>query len=169
MRGKDMQRAANVADAGITPAHAGKRRAAHCYTSTAPDHPRPCGEKCLNSFNILPMPGSPPPMRGKDRRTVARRMAGRITPAHAGKSTGDCVVIDNPPDHPRPCGEKLLICVMPIYVRGSPPPMRGKGARIRTAALEARITPAHAGKSSQSTFSCSPSKDHPRPCGEKPP
>ena len=50
----------------ITPAHAGKR--SHPCPASCPtqDHPRPCGEKLTNIITGDIMPGSPPPMRGKE-------------------------------------------------------------------------------------------------------
>ena len=50
-------------------------------------------------------------------------------------------------DHPRVCGEKFVMLVMPLSATGSPPRVRGK-ARCDIEGLEGRrITPACAGKS----------------------
>ena len=50
--------------------------------------------------------GSPPPMRGKVKKTYISILASRITPAHAGKRQKDRHPHCGAEDHPRPCGEK---------------------------------------------------------------
>ena len=52
-------------------------------------------------------------------------------------------------DHPRPCGEKGLALMDKALNEGSPPPMRGKVQAIIALLGALRITPAHAGKSTQ--------------------
>ena len=71
-------------------------------------------------------------------------------------------------DHPRLCGEKSG-CVSDISRSlGSPPPMRGKVIFLFLEKNMLRITPAYAGKSTDSyTYKCR-YEDHPRLCGEKP-
>ena len=70
-----------------------------------------------------------------------------ITPAYAGKSgrgsTGGFLYRD----HPRLCGEKHLPSIVNKVLKGSPPPMRGKGQMAVQVNRENRITPAYAGKS----------------------
>ena len=70
----------------ITPAYAGKRsryqRAAHLGR----DHPRLCGEKTCENCKYYDLTGSPPPMRGKERKPVLLWEQFGITPAYAGKS-----------------------------------------------------------------------------------
>ena len=56
---------------------------------------------------------------------------------------------------------------MDYPLHGSPPRMRGKVKQWPIRAAMTRITPAHAGKSSQSPCCCSRTRDHPRACGEK--
>ena len=45
--------------------------------------------------------------------------------------------------------------------------MRGKGRDITYLFVEQRITPAYAGKSTETTNTGNVTKDHPRVCGEK--
>ncbi len=45
-----------------------------------------CEEKPFSQLDSTVPPGSPPRMRGKDKWAVSVEDAGRITPAHAGKS-----------------------------------------------------------------------------------
>ena len=91
----------------------------------------------------------------------------RITPAHAGKSSSSVLIIYSSPDHPRPCGEKILLSCTTSPLRGSPPPMRGKVWHSRRGRVPGGITPAHAGKRQRALSPLRKTQDHPRPCGEK--
>ena len=151
----------------ITPAYAGKSVClVHkiCYMQ---DHPRLCGEKFLTRNSQTPEKGSPPPMRGKVDPKKINDYVIRITPAYAGKSalhaSWQCLL----EDHPRLCGEKLRSGTVRGTLRGSPPPMRGKGPPRRSEFLHTRITPAYAGKSGMSFMFAIREEDHPRLCGEK--
>ena len=106
-------------------------------------------------------------MRGKDCITKLLAMAGRITPAHAGKRF--CTRWSPCParDHPRPCGEKSCLNCLNCFNIGSPPPMRGKVKSTDGAGFPTRITPAHAGKRCYIMAQTITRADHPRPCGEK--
>ena len=70
----------------------------------------------------------------------------RITPAYAGKSKAAVSFAISLQDHPRLCGEKLLLPLSETLQWGSPPPMRGKAKAAGTNKSEDRITPAYAGK-----------------------
>ena len=70
-----------------------------------------------------------------------------ITPACAGKSFTFLLTCERIEDHPRACGEKLLISCQPAPLAGSPPRMRGKAPAKLILAGEFGITPAYAGKS----------------------
>ena len=97
---------------GITPAHAGKRppRSTSCFLPW--DHPRACGEKPVVQASVSKGAGSPPRMRGKASSCVVCRPSFRITPAHAGKSTGPRRCAEQTQDHPRACGEKFFDYLM---------------------------------------------------------
>ena len=71
----------------ITPAHAGKSTNKTPGKDPLKDHPRPCGEKLIRADLAGAEVGSPPPMRGKEAVAWLKTQAGRITPAHAGKSS----------------------------------------------------------------------------------
>ena len=106
-------------------------------------------------------------MRGK---AIHKREAVRvpgITPAYAGKSPSECVMIVCFTDHPRLCGEKLPSSGNSLVTLGSPPPMRGKAEVMQTMTDLIRITPAYAGKREVSTLRVGKKQDHPRLCGEK--
>ena len=106
-------------------------------------------------------------MRGKDKLSGLERTLHRITPAYAGKSCCCDPASRNVQDHPRLCGEKLLLYFFWIKIKGSPPPMRGKDRGIQCFCFGIGITPAYAGKSANSEPITLDVEDHPRLCGEK--
>ena len=126
MRGKAGKHIDEIRAVRITPAYAGKRSARWIIRPISPDHPRLCGEKFpLCVYRILPA-GSPPPMRGKDLSLARHLRRFGITPAYAGKSVTDAEEVTASEDHPRLCGEKMLLPPLWRLQIGSPPPMRGK-------------------------------------------
>ena len=70
----------------ITPAYAGKRYGQSDCRRLCLDHPRLCGEKLSRIPAKVSEMGSPPPMRGKEKKQTAGISLIRITPAYAGKS-----------------------------------------------------------------------------------
>ena len=146
MRGKAANACSTGRAAGITPAYAGKRFCLSMSVVSPKNHPRVCGEKVRGYVKIWNEWGSPPRMRGKARRPrrVPRPLG--ITPAYAGKSRRKQGKTGQPEDHPRVCGEKLLLPRQTSLVRGSPPRMRGKVFAPNSFLLFCRITPAYAGK-----------------------
>ena len=86
-------------------------------------------------------------MRGKGFREYSQNQLIRITPAYAGKRVYLQVYFLQGRDHPRLCGEKTGTKYMWTLATGSPPPMRGKGAKTCDTVVN--------------------NKDHPRLCGEK--
>ena len=86
-------------------------------------------------------------MRGKALFEKAEPQAEGITPAYAGKRQKSSIRISAYRDHPRLCGEKLVVCLVLIGFY--------------------RITPAYAGKRLVSEIDSSATGDHPRLCGEK--
>ena len=65
-------------------------------------------------------------MRGKAKKIVVPLRRSGITPAYAGKSGGTAGISKMKEDHPRLCGEKMILFLVLLPVLGSPPPMRGK-------------------------------------------
>ena len=146
-RGKGCQKSSERKHLRITPAHAGKRRCTRHIPVSLSDHPRTRGEKVKDDHPQDLGDGSPPHTRGKASEEEMALTNKRITPAHAGKSSGRSGVGRWRKDHPRTRGEKIgLPCVMSLLT-GSPPHTRGKDAHSRERSLQAGITPAHAGKS----------------------
>ena len=106
-------------------------------------------------------------MRGKEHNPVTYIHLLGITPAYAGKSLLNVDGAFCLEDHPRVCGEKLCIDLFVQDRLGSPPRMRGKDARSKSAHNSAGITPAYAGKSCIFLRLLGFPRDHPRVCGEK--
>ena len=69
--------------------------------------------------------GSPPPMRGTLMPELSDAVANGITPAHAGNTHLTIDRASEIKDHPRPCGEHMVVVVNDVTALGSPPPMRG--------------------------------------------
>ena len=65
------------------------------------------------------------------------------------------------------CGEKAVTMSENSPKKGSPPRVRGEAGCDGNAFTESRITPACAGRRSDSDVAASRRKDHPRVCGEK--
>ena len=70
-------------------------------------------------------------------------------------------------DHPRSCGEQYLGYDVYFEYSGSPPLMRGTEPSSAEAALQKRITPAHAGNRCVRALFLYAIRDHPRSCGEQ--
>ena len=128
MRGKVSHCATGKISKRITPAYAGKSLGVGVLWIHDEDHPRLCGEKQSDKMLRQCLEGSPPPMRGKDRGIQGIDPLGRITPAYAGKSWQLLFWAYYCRDHPRLCGEKLILSICGSFAQGSPPPMRGKEA-----------------------------------------
>nr|DAX53285.1 MAG TPA: hypothetical protein [Caudoviricetes sp.] len=166
MRGKPSDSWLRCSSPRITPAHAGKTSFIISTRSVLTDHPRACGENSIRSTQKNSRNGSPPRMRGKLAGLSAALTKSRITPAHAGKTTGLSEKALSVSDHPRACGENASLSFPPLFVYGSPPRMRGKPGDGGMLSGQWRITPAHAGKTFLLRFLLYTHTDHPRACGE---
>ena len=106
MRGKANWRRMFAGEQGITPAYAGKSDVPVFVRGHVWDHPRVCGEKSFHSLDESALPGSPPRVRGKASFFGIFCPGVRITPACAGKSLTQSLLLYFTQDHPRVCGEK---------------------------------------------------------------
>ena len=88
-------------------------------------------------------------MRGKLITFVKICKFSGITPAHAGKTVKADLFQLFTEDHPRACGENTKGTRDYSTQEGSPPRMRGKRFLNHVSLLGNRITPAHAGKTSE--------------------
>ena len=146
MRGKQSGKHVTMWKLRITPAGAGKTEVDGRSGAGKADHPRRCGENHQVCRTGSIQPGSPPQVRGKPKRLMVDSFGDRITPAGAGK-TPICKWIRRwQEDHPRRCGENILVFPEIERTRGSPPQVRGKPAKICPTEIAPRITPAGAGK-----------------------
>ena len=130
------------------------------------DHPRACGENYYDDAAQVLQLGSPPRMRGKRARSYPIENCTRITPAHAGKTRIVQKRNGQIADHPRACGENVILNQERERLLGSPPRMRGKHQPCVDIVLVFRITPAHAGKTTTASIVTPTFSDHPRACGE---
>ena len=146
MRGKLPNRPRGAADAGITPADAGKTYMFSRAYATNRDHPRGCGENVTACICARVLLGSPPRMRGKLRASCSAAVQLGITPADAGKTRTLRPSRPKSEDHPRGCGENPIRDRPQERPRGSPPRMRGKRGQHHCGFFFLRITPADAGK-----------------------
>ena len=86
MRGKLQYNLYHGRHKRITPAGAGKTRCWAASRVSLRDHPRGCGENLHFLLSAAVAQGSPPRMRGKRQKEIARAVHGGITPADAGKT-----------------------------------------------------------------------------------
>ena len=106
-------------------------------------------------------------MRGKVKGCGFLALAVRITPAYAGKRGSGSLPRSCRRDHPRVCGEKVLLYSGLLYPLGSPPRVRGKAVLGGLPSRNVGITPACAGKRKMLLNELHSTWDHPRVCGEK--
>ena len=90
MRGKRIGAMSATVTNRITPADAGKTRKRKKLCSWTEDHPRGCGENGKMTHVGWICGGSPPRMRGKQRRSGDDVAGVGLTPAAAGKTTQYC-------------------------------------------------------------------------------
>ena len=152
---------------GITPACAGNRNSFLRIPSNNKDHPRVCGEQHMTQEFFTWTMGSPPRVRGTAPPANCPSPGGRITPACAGNRSTPFPLGWNRRDHPRVCGEQRDNAGFFQLRKGSPPRVRGTGARRSLSAVSTGITPACAGNSHPGLRPGGHRQDHPRVCGEQ--
>ena len=166
MRGARIVHHKRRARGRIIPAYAGSTAAAPVRRTSAPDHPRVCGEHLCLPRTLDCALGSSPRMRGALSSVLVGLVHGRIIPAYAGSTGAVLVVALTHGDHPRVCGEHERPRRTRSARMGSSPRMRGAlavyGQRLRYHG----IIPAYAVSTSASTSAMSCGGDHPRVCGE---
>ena len=109
VRGKVSYHMKGMAADRITPACAGKSAWLLGDPTAKRDHPRVCGEKEWRRFFLRHFLGSPPRVRGKAPVRSSPALHSGITPACAGKRISGSRTRRHSRDHPRVCGEKLLL------------------------------------------------------------
>ena len=89
------------------------------------DHPRGCGEHGQALSTVQSRPGSSPRMRGTRGADAALAPVGGIIPADAGNTSAWSIMLVSPRDHPRGCGEHVVVVRVERPELGSSPRMRG--------------------------------------------
>ena len=112
------------------------------------------------------MLGSSPRMRGTHAARVLPGHRPGIIPAYAGNTRVRPRSDRRPWDHPRVCGEHVILHQLLFAVRGSSPRMRGTPARSQCCVCCPGIIPAYAGNTCLTSGSAARRRDHPRVCGE---
>jgi len=153
--------------ARFIPAPAGNAFIVRDISSTAPVHPRACGERDGRRCLGVIAGGSSPRLRGtlhRGRLTVWRR---RFIPAPAGNARREPRKDALTPVHPRACGERSSACKQVALAGGSSPRLRGTHRGTQPKQGKRRFIPAPAGNA-VTDYAKRPSKAvHPRACGER--
>ena len=152
---------------GITPACAGNSGKYGSKFAQSWDHPRVCGEQFRGLIILRRCIGSPPRVRGTAGLGLSGATGLGITPACAGNSRPTWFAHLLRGDHPRVCGEQVIVFSVRFRIKGSPPRVRGTGILIAVDLRLQGITPACAGNRAEAARSGSGRKDHPRVCGEQ--
>ena len=113
---------------GIIPACAGSTRSSFCPLPARRDHPRMCGEHSACVVVTSGDTGSSPHVRGARCRCRLRQLRRGIIPACAGSTECMILTIMLTRDHPRMCGEHVVVVVPVLAKEGSSPHVRGAQA-----------------------------------------
>ena len=165
-RGKLMPVATGTVMPGLIPAHAGKTPLHLSDNLVNGAHPRSRGENLRALAFVVPIVGSSLLTRGKlDQHTNHGHIRGLI-PAHAGKTRSWARRGRVRTAHPRSRGENATVRLIRTVTAGSSPLTRGKPRRRQPVPDRRGLIPAHAGKTSDSSYSMSLPWAHPRSRGE---
>ena len=129
-------------------------------------HPRSRGENAAEETAVDIHLGSSPLTRGKRRRAAKSWRAGRLIPAHAGKTLKRRWRRSAAKAHPRSRGENSWPTSRTSRRSGSSPLTRGKPSSTRLNDQCPRLIPAHAGKTGFGCHGGGPFRAHPRSRGE---
>ena len=154
---------------GLIPAHAGKTNLGCNRCARHGAHPRSRGENRREVSETLARSGSSPLTRGKLGRFAVWRFAGRLIPAHAGKTSECSVSVRRCPAHPRSRGENEQGRTPFLSPLGSSPLTRGKLDDVQRGPVGPRLIPAHAGKTPTAGDPAAWHAAHPRSRGENTP
>ena len=116
------------------------------------------------SFSV----GSSPRVRGKRIHGDSLHLVTGLIPACAGKTSFEPPTYSQPRAHPRVCGENSTYEYATACQLGSSPRVRGKRCDCPGEGLGLGLIPACAGKTRGRSPRVSPSRAHPRVCGENP-
>ena len=169
VRGTQERRARDDRPEGIIPACAGNTWSMQVVLRAFRDHPRVCGEHRPCRFCRMLRRGSSPRVRGTLRLGDVLVGLPGIIPACAGNTPYNKLPLYDTGDHPRVCGEHVvLFCVMPV-ASGSSPRVRGTHGQRPLPGRQYGIIPACAGNTQDGDRRGMDGRDHPRVCGEHSP
>ena len=120
----------------------------------------------MKNYRIDWVQGSSPLTRGKPPPVPADLPESGLIPAHAGKTVAVSLACAACEAHPRSRGENLPSWFMSLWTLGSSPLTRGKRFLDAEGPGDARLIPAHAGKTRIARASGAHTKAHPRSRGE---
>ena len=146
MRGTQSSSAKSDYRRGIIPAYAGNTNSFFARIEYARDHPRVCGEHRKDCRISGRFKGSSPRMRGTPTPSRCHGTKTGIIPAYAGNTFAKY---------------GLAFCTA-----GSSPRMRGTPEREHSETRIHGIIPAYAGNTYPRSDCVTPTRDHPRVCGE---
>ena len=153
----------------LIPAHAGKTRVPRDEHVRCGAHPRSRGENQEFNEALLSLGGSSPLTRGKLNDLVPSLAGVRLIPAHAGKTNHADATTPRAAAHPRSRGENVGEHAKSLGSAGSSPLTRGKPLPRPHAVGQARLIPAHAGKTLVGLSVLVSGQAHPRSRGENMP
>ena len=151
---------------GLIPAHAGKTRVIVARSVMRAAHPRSRGENALQPEGPTLRSGSSPLTRGKLGLAVVAVGALGLIPAHAGKMRRRSPRALGRAAHPRSRGENFEETSLLASCPGPSPLTRGKPQLLADGLVQARLIPAHAGKTTCRRASSVATSAHPRSRGE---
>ena len=150
----------------LIPAHAGKTIAPLSSGPCERAHPRSRGENVPSWIDSPMIWGSSPLTRGKQPLTGGGVLAGRLIPAHAGKTSACQRLPAASRAHPRSRGENCKRPSTRSSTVGSSPLTRGKLLSSFCVGDGGGLIPAHAGKTEADRCPVVQSWAHPRSRGE---
>ena len=148
------------------PARAGNMFYDRTVAQTRAVHPRTCGEHTGTGAVPSSTAGSSPHVRGTCSQSVRGRYRRRFIPARAGNIPQHAAKPNQPPVHPRTCGEHYPSLGSNTRSTGSSPHVRGTSYMMPFGYGRARFIPARAGNMLAYTQGVGPAPVHPRTCGE---
>ena len=110
------------------------------------EHPRVCGENQRHPVRNCLQRGTSPRMRGKLSQAFLDAFPSRNIPAYAGKTFPVSHKTSPKPEHPRVCGENILVVFGIVCCWGTSPRMRGKLHSLDPPLYSGGNIPAYAGK-----------------------
>ena len=166
LRGARWVREPENAPTGIIPALARSTSPTVCASIGRRDHPRACEEHTTCPVRYCQLIGSSPRLRGALVSLTTRHAVNGIIPALAGSTILATSPFGPYTDHPRACGEHMLLRPSMTMRSGSSPRLRGARCCSRSPVACRGIIPALAESTPFVTRLGAQLGDHPRACGE---